>query len=52
MPIGPGEQDVRKLQLQADPYTMSLKPWILSNNLNLEMESVLIGDQRETFSHP
>ena len=36
MPIGPGEQDVRKLQLTGgSTYTMSLpKPWILSNNLN------------------
>ncbi|MED5231419.1 MAG: phosphate uptake regulator PhoU [Candidatus Thermoplasmatota archaeon] len=36
MPIGPGEQDVRKLQLTGgSTYTMSLpKPWILSNNLS------------------
>ena len=36
MPIGPGEQDVRKLQLTGgSTYTMSLpKPWILSNSLS------------------
>ena len=36
MPIGPGEQDVRRLQLTGgSTYTMSLpKPWIISNNLS------------------
>ncbi|MEC7708686.1 MAG: phosphate uptake regulator PhoU [Candidatus Thermoplasmatota archaeon] len=35
MPIGPGEQDVRRLQLTGGAtYTLSLpKPWISSNNL-------------------
>ena len=36
MPIGPGEQDVRRLQLTGgSTYTMSLpKPWVLTNNLS------------------
>ena len=36
MPIGPGEQDVRRLQLTGgSTYTMSLpKPWVLSNKLS------------------
>ena len=35
MPIGPGEQDVRRLQLTGGAtYTLSLpKPWISANNL-------------------
>ena len=36
MPIGPGEQDVRRLQLTGGAtYTLSLpKPWVSENNLN------------------
>ena len=36
MPIGPGEQDVRRLQLTGgSTYTMSLpKPWVLTNILS------------------
>ena len=35
MPIGPGEQDVRRLQLTGGAtYTLSLpKPWVSANNL-------------------
>ena len=35
MPIGPGEQDVRRLQLTGGAtYTLSLpKPWVVANNL-------------------
>ena len=36
MPIGPGEQDVRRLQLTGGAtYTLSLpKPWVSANNLD------------------